>query len=90
MKISQFIKQTTGKADLAKQITREDMNAMSRGDDYIADDKNPAFALGGVDSEFLALIAQGKIDAQELAKRILENRGENIHGEWVGFSHKIK
>lgn len=36
-------------------------------------------------SAFLALVAEGKVDMQQLASGILANRGHDITGKWVGF-----
>lgn len=55
----------------------------------VSDDKNPAFILSGIDTDLLTLIAAGKIDVKELAKRELENRGLNADGIWVGFGKTI-
>jgi hypothetical protein len=55
----------------------------------IDDELNPAFIFGLTSSELLSQIAKGEINAQELAKRTLENRGLDINGKWVGFKHDI-
>lgn len=58
---------------------------------FTGGDYNPAYALGGVPIEILGLIAQGKINVQDLAKRLLESSGYNEHAKWVGFKgNKIK
>lgn len=36
-------------------------------------------------SAFLAVIAQGKIDMQQLAREMLSFRGHDETGKWVGF-----
>ena len=51
----------------------------------VKDDLNPAFILTMTATELLSKIAKGDINVQELAKRELENRGQNIDGDWVGF-----
>jgi hypothetical protein len=53
------------------------------------DELNPAFILSLTATELLSKIAKGEINLQELAKRELENRGQNIDGVWVGFKHEI-
>ena len=55
----------------------------------VKDDLNPAFILSLTATELLSKIAKGEIDLQELAKRELENRGQNIDGIWVGFNKEI-
>lgn len=54
----------------------------------IADNLNPIFILSLTASELLSKIAKGEINAQELAKLELENRGLDIDGKWVGFNPK--
>jgi hypothetical protein len=56
----------------------------------VKDDLNPAFILSLTATELLSKIAKGEINAMELAKRELENRGLNIDGSWVGFNIEIK
>lgn len=55
----------------------------------VKDELNPAFILNLTATELLSKIAKGEINLQELAKRELENRGQNIDGVWVGFKHEI-
>ena len=55
----------------------------------VKDELNPAFILSFTSTELLSKIAKGKINLQELAKRELENRGQNIEGVWAGFKHEI-
>lgn len=56
----------------------------------ISDDLNPAFILSGTNINLLVQIANGEIDMQELAKRVLEGRGLDINGAFAGFNSKIK
>jgi hypothetical protein len=56
----------------------------------ISDELNPAFIFSTTASDLLSQIAKGEINAQELAKRILESRGQDINGHWVGFNKTIK
>lgn len=55
----------------------------------ISDDLNPAFILSGTNINLLVQIANGELDMQELAKRVLEGRGLDINGAWVGFNKQI-
>jgi hypothetical protein len=55
----------------------------------VKDELNPAFILSLTETELLSKIAKGEINLQELAKRELEDRGQNIDGAWVGFESKI-
>jgi hypothetical protein len=41
--------------------------------------------LGLMSSAFLGLVAEGRVDIQQLASGILANRGQDITGKWVGF-----
>lgn len=54
------------------------------------DDLNPDFIFSGTFTELLIRVANGELNAQDIAKRQLENRGLNIEGKWVGFNHKIE
>lgn len=72
-------------------MTRKEMTEWNRKAEYgeIQDHLNPAFIFSGIDTELLSKIAKGEINAQELAKRELENCGRDINGKWVGFNHEI-
>ena len=48
------------------------------------DEKLGFLALAG--TEVLAAVARGEIDLNRLAREVLENRGMNAHGVWVGFA----
>jgi len=52
----------------------------------LADDDNPIFIFSDTRIKLLADIISGKIDAKELAKMELKNRGVNEKGEWVGYN----
>jgi len=54
------------------------------------DDLNPDFIFSLTFTELVVKIAKGEINAQDIAKRELENRGLDIEGKWVGFNHKIE
>lgn len=72
-------------------MTRKEMkdwNAKAQAG-TIKDELNPAFILSLTATELLSKIAKGEINLQELAKRELESRGQNIEGIWVGFKHEI-
>jgi len=49
------------------------------------DELNPNFIFQSSFTELLVQIASGKIDANELAKQELKNRGLDLEGKWVGF-----
>ncbi len=51
----------------------------------ICDELNPAFLFSTTWTDLLTKIASGEIDANELAKKELANRGLNNQGKWVGF-----
>lgn len=55
-------------------------------DPYFYDDYNPAFILNGTPNSLLALIAEGKINLQDLAKVELAKRGYDTDCNWVGFN----
>lgn len=61
----------------------------------LCDDENPRFLFTMTFTTLLLQIAEGKIDARELAKKELANRGLGKKGEWVGFDkaaelHQVK
>lgn len=49
------------------------------------DEHNPVFILNGLPISLLALIAEGKINLQDLAKHTLASSGYDTDGKWVGF-----
>ena len=51
----------------------------------MTDEQNPNLIFNLTDTELLIKIANGEIDAKELAKAQLANRGLNEKGEWVGY-----
>lgn len=51
----------------------------------MTDEQNPKLIFNLTDTELLIKIANGEIDAKELAKVQLANRGLNEKGEWVGY-----
>lgn len=74
-------------------MTREKFNQLNQAavNGTIKDNQNPVFAYStGISDAVLVAIAKGVVDAQELAKRLLESRGLNIDGQWVGFNKVIK
>lgn len=56
----------------------------------LADELNENYMFSTTWTDLLCRIAKGEVNAQEMAKRELENRGLDINGQWVGFNHKIK
>jgi len=51
----------------------------------LPDELNQDYIFSLTANELLVKIANGEIDAVELAKIQLSNRGLNENGEWVGF-----
>lgn len=51
----------------------------------ISDELNPELLFNQTYTELLVKIANGEIDAVELAKQQLKNRGLNADGKWIGF-----
>lgn len=72
-------------------MARKEMNDWNQRAEIgtVSDELNPAFILSLTATELLSKIAKGEINLQELAKRELENRGQNINGAWVGFKSEI-
>jgi hypothetical protein len=52
----------------------------------LKDELDSEFIFNSTYSELLVKIANGEINATELAKKELRKRGLNIEGKWVGFS----
>ena len=73
-------------------MTREEMKSYIRKSELglIADFLNPAFIFSDTEMGLLSMIAKGEINAVELAKRTLEQRGLDINGRWVGFNNTIE
>ena len=46
----------------------------------------PQYLFSNTWTELLVAIANGSVDAQQLAKQELANRGLNQEGTWVGFN----
>ena len=60
-----------------------------------SDETNTDYLFNGTWTELLTRIASGEINAQELAKKQLANRGLDINGKWIGFeaakkAHNLK
>lgn len=51
----------------------------------LQDELNPDLLFNSTYTELLVQIANGEIDAVELAKLQLKNRGLNLQGKWIGF-----
>lgn len=55
-------------------------------EEEVSDDDNPAYLFNTTNTSLLVQIAKGEVDAEELAKKELANRGLNNDGKWVGFN----
>jgi len=56
----------------------------------IPDEENPIFLFSQTHKELLLAIANGSIDARQLAKVELRNRGLDTEtGKWVGWNGRI-
>ena len=53
-----------------------------------SDNENPAYLFSLISNALLGGIVRGEIDAVELAKKELSERGYNDRGNWVGFNQK--
>ncbi|GAB2798640.1 hypothetical protein GCM10027275_50280 [Rhabdobacter roseus] len=53
-----------------------------------ADDLNPNLLFSTTWTELLVAIANGQVDAQELARQQLAGRGLDLLGKWVGYKKK--
>jgi len=51
----------------------------------IKDDENPVLLFSTTWTSLLSQIAKGEIDAQQLARFELANRGLDLEGNWIGF-----
>lgn len=73
-------------------MTRKEINEWIKltENGTIKEDLNPAFIFSLTATKLLSKIAKGDFNLQELAKRELENRGQNIDGIWVGFNKEIE
>lgn len=49
------------------------------------DNLNPAYIFQAAEKELLIKLANGTLNAQELATKELANRGLDTTGKWVGF-----
>ena len=56
----------------------------------LKDDDNPKFLFSCTNNSLLCTIVRGEINAKKLAKKELENRGLDNHGNWVGFRTILK
>ena len=70
-------------------MTKQEYNALQDAADKqtIQDEKNPIFIFSLTHTELLCKIASGEINAVEIAKYELANRGLDMSGRWVGFKH---
>lgn len=53
-----------------------------------SDYENPCFLFSMVSNALLGGIVRGELNAIELAKKELANRGYDENGKWVGFKNK--
>ena len=58
---------------------------MQNNQTYDADELNPAYIFNLTWTELLLKLADGTLNAQELARKEMANRGLGRNGEWVGF-----
>lgn len=56
----------------------------------IPDEENPLFLFSGTATELLIRLVRGEIDALQLAKKTLSDRGLDRDGKWVGFDEAQK
>ena len=68
----------------ARRAEVADLNKASM-DGALRDELNPLFVFQMTHNDLLVAIATGKIDAVQLAKEELANRGMGKEGTWVGF-----
>lgn len=54
----------------------------------LPDELNPRYLFSLTATKLLVQIVINEIDAKQLAKQELQNRGLNSEGNWVGFSKK--
>ncbi|CAN5377615.1 hypothetical protein BH11BAC1_BH11BAC1_16650 [soil metagenome] len=55
-----------------------------------SDELNPKYIFNMTATELLVAIATGKLDAKEMAKQQLVNRGKGRQGTWIGFDNARK
>ena len=53
--------------------------------EVLPDEMNPRHALSLTPTDLLAAVVRGELDLNLIAKLELANRGQDDHGEWVGF-----
>jgi hypothetical protein len=71
-----------------KKIARELLTAAR--DVAASDETNPKFLFHTTHTKLVKAVATGSLDARELAKREMANRGLGKNGEWVGFDEAAK
>ena len=66
---------------------RAELAALNKAsmDGTLRDELNPLFVFQMTHNDLLVAIATGKIDAVQLAREELANRGMGKTGSWVGF-----
>jgi hypothetical protein len=55
-----------------------------------SDDTNPKYMFQTFHTKLVLAIAEGRLDAQEYAKREMASRGLGKSGKWVGFDQAAK
>ncbi len=63
---------------------------MEKNKTYESDDLNPEYVFNTVHTELLLKLANGAVNAQELARKEMASRGLGLNGEWVGFAQVKK
>ena len=61
-----------------------------RAEEFVGDDLNPHFIFSGIHTDLLLAIAAGELDAMDLVRDALINRGVNKAGKWVGFDRSAE
>lgn len=69
-------------------ITAKRRHYLTEEENEIQDSQNPRYLFCGISTSILSAIAKGEIDANELAKKELSNRGLNEEGLWIGFQKR--
>jgi len=67
-----------------RRLTPADYGEMAARHE-LGDDENPKFLFSLTDTKLLLAIAKDKLDAVDLARQELANRGLGSHGQWIGF-----
>lgn len=71
---------------IISMMNKEKRGIESLHPEELEDDNNPLYVFSSTHTELLLAIATGKIDAKELAREEMANRGLDDNGKWIGFS----